>query len=137
MARSPKTNAETEAVAEDVAASEADTAANGAEGTDNDGTWPIEDESAPAEPVSDTVQDQNTSPPSSTEDSLAGSEVKDEAEEQPAGLGITVTITGPKQGRWRAGRHFAAEPTAINRSDLTDTDLAALRADPMLTVLMT
>lgn len=103
MAHSPKTKAESEAVAEVTTAIEADAVA-----TDADGTWPIEDESAQAE---------------------------DQAEVQPAG-GITVTITGPKQGRWRAGRHFSADPTVIGIDTLTEDELEALRGDPLLSIVV-
>ena len=100
MARSPKTKAEPEAVAEETTTIEADAAATEADGTDNDGTL-----------------------------------AEDEAEVQPAG-GITVTITGPKQGRWRAGRHFSDEPTVIEIDTLTEDDLDALRGDPMLSIVV-
>ncbi|WP_444462218.1 hypothetical protein [Rhodobacter capsulatus] len=137
MARSPKTKVEPEAVAEvttaieaDAVAIEADAVAIEADGTDSDGTWPIEDESAPAAP-----QDQDT-PPSRTEDSLDTAQAEDQAEVQPAAGGITVTITGPKHGRWRAGRHFSAEPTVIDIDTLTEDELAVLRDDSMLTIVV-
>lgn len=47
-----------------------------------------------------------------------------------------VTITGPKQGRWRAGRHFSAEPTVIGIDTLTEDELEALRGDPMLPIVV-
>lgn len=130
MARSPKTKVELETVVEDTTAREAGAVATEADGTDSDGTWPIEDESAPAAP-----QDQDT-PPSRTEDSLDTAQAADQAEVQPAPVGITVTITGPKQGRWRAGRHFSAEPTVIDIDTLTEEALEALRGDPMLSIVV-
>ncbi|WP_457647370.1 hypothetical protein [Profundibacter sp.] len=45
-----------------------------------------------------------------------------------------VSITGPKRGRWRAGRHFSATPTVIARTDLTDDEMVAINMDPALTV---
>lgn len=123
MARSPKTKVELETVVEETTAREAD-------GSDNDGAWPIEDESAPAAP-----QDQDT-PPSRTEDSLDTAQAEDQAEVQPAAGGITATITGPKQGRWRAGRHFSAEPTVIDIDTLTEDELEALRGDPLLSIVV-
>lgn len=48
--------------------------------------------------------------------------------------GPSLIITGPKRGRWRAGRHFGPQPVTIPLTDLTDADIAALRADPALTV---
>lgn len=46
----------------------------------------------------------------------------------------TVTIVGPKAGRWRAGRKFDATPTTIAIADLTADELAAFEADPRLSV---
>lgn len=48
--------------------------------------------------------------------------------------GAALTITGPKRGRWRAGRHFGPQPVTIPLADLTEAEIAALRADPALTV---
>lgn len=131
MARSPKTKVEPEAVAEETTAIEADAVATEADGADNDGTWPIEDESAPAAP-----EDQDAPQPSGTEDSLDTAQAEDQAEVQPSAGGITATITGPKQGRWRAGRHFSAAPTVIDIDTLTEEALEALRGDPMLTIVV-
>lgn len=110
MARSPKTNVEPDAVA-------------------------TEEEIAPVEPVSETVSEGQDAHPDSTEDSLDTAQAEDQAEVQPAG-GITVTITGPKQGRWRAGRHFSAEPAVIEIDTLTEDELEALRGDPMLSIVV-
>jgi hypothetical protein len=49
-------------------------------------------------------------------------------------LGPCVSITGPKRGRWRAGRYFTAEATVIPLADLTDDEMVAIRLDPALTV---
>lgn len=46
----------------------------------------------------------------------------------------TVIVTGPKAGRRRAGRAFGPEPVPINSMDLTEDEIAALQADPALTV---
>lgn len=122
MARSPKTKVELETVV-DAATTEAD-------GSDNDSAVATEAESAPVAP-----QDQNA-PPSGTEDSLDTVQAEDQAEVQSAPGGITATITGPKQGRWRAGRHFLPEPTVIDIDTLTEDELAVLRDDPMLTIVV-
>lgn len=42
-----------------------------------------------------------------------------------------VRVTGPRKGRWRAGRHFNAEPRELT---VTAAELAALAADPRLKV---
>ena len=47
---------------------------------------------------------------------------------------FTVVVTGPKAGRRRAGRAFGLEPVSINAMDLTEDEIAALQADPLLTV---
>ena len=129
MARSPKTEVEPEAVVE-TTASESDTAATEADGLDSDGTWPIEDESTPAAP-----EDQNTRP-SRTEDSLDTAPAEDQAEVQPAPAGITVTITGPKKGRRRAGRSFGPEPVTVTVSELGEEAMQEILSDPYLTVVV-
>ena len=48
--------------------------------------------------------------------------------------GTSLIITGPKRGRWRGGRHFGPQPVTIPLTDLTGDEIAALRADPALTV---
>lgn len=45
-----------------------------------------------------------------------------------------ITVTGPKRGRWRAGRHFTPQPVPIPLADLSDDEIAALAGDPYLTV---
>lgn len=47
---------------------------------------------------------------------------------------LTVVVTGPKQGRRRAGRAFGPEPVSFNVMDLTEDEIAAFQADPLLTV---
>lgn len=46
-------------------------------------------------------------------------------------------VTGPARGRWRIGRHFAAEPVALLSDDLTEAELDRLLDDPDLTVIAT
>lgn len=46
-----------------------------------------------------------------------------------------IIVTGPKKGRWRAGRYFTAESTLIELAELTDDELATIAADPALTVV--
>jgi hypothetical protein len=45
-----------------------------------------------------------------------------------------LAVTGPKRGRWRAGRHFGSTPVVIALADLSDDDIAALQGDPALTI---
>lgn len=45
-----------------------------------------------------------------------------------------ITVTGPKGGRWRAGRHFTPEATRIALSELSRAVLKALKDDPALSV---
>lgn len=47
---------------------------------------------------------------------------------------FTIIVQGPVAGRWRAGRHFTAEPTSIPARDLTFDQMAALRADTLLMI---
>lgn len=53
---------------------------------------------------------------------------------EAAGAGQTLRVIGPKKGRWRAGRHFGAEPVSIPLADLSEAEIAALESDPVLTV---
>lgn len=48
--------------------------------------------------------------------------------------GAKVTVIGPKQGRYRIGRKFGAEPVAIPLDDLGKDELKALQDDPALSV---
>lgn len=48
--------------------------------------------------------------------------------------GGTITVKGPRRGRWRAGRHFTHEVVAIPLAELSDDQIAALQGDPTLTV---
>lgn len=59
----------------------------------------------------------------------------------PSGMDIVITprsyvlkITGPKNGRRRAGRDFGREPVLIPIEDLTDAEVKALNDDPALIV---
>lgn len=47
---------------------------------------------------------------------------------------VTITVTGPKKGRWRAGRHFTPAPLTIPLADLSDDEIAMLTDDPKLVV---
>lgn len=49
----------------------------------------------------------------------------------------SVVVKGPTAGRWRAGRHFGAEPVTIPLDELTEAQLLALQADPELFVQVT
>ncbi|SDE46494.1 hypothetical protein SAMN04488105_1045 [Salipiger thiooxidans] len=50
------------------------------------------------------------------------------------GQPLVVVVTGPRKGRWRAGRHFTAEPVTIPAEDLSEDEIAALLGDPRLSV---
>ena len=47
---------------------------------------------------------------------------------------VTLTVRGPANGRWRAGRKFTAEAVEIPVEELTDAELAAINGDPALFV---
>lgn len=49
-------------------------------------------------------------------------------------FGLVVRVTGPRKGRWRAGRFFTRETVEIPLEELTEDEKAALIADPKLTV---
>lgn len=51
--------------------------------------------------------------------------------------GYVLTVTGPAKGRWRAGRKFGPEPTAISASELTEAECQAIVDDPELTFELT
>lgn len=55
--------------------------------------------------------------------------------EPPAEVDV-YEIKGPKKGRRRAGRHFGIEPVMIPADELTEDDLEALEADPLITVVL-
>ena len=61
----------------------------------------------------------------------AGGEVSTPPATRPR---VTFIVIGPARGRWRIGRHFTAEPTAIPHDQLTEDDLDRLLDDPELTV---
>lgn len=50
------------------------------------------------------------------------------------GMPRSIRVTGPEKGRRRAGMRFAREPVILQVSDLTDEAIAAIAADPELTV---
>lgn len=52
-------------------------------------------------------------------------------EQQPM---ASLVVTGPKKGRWRAGRSFGPAPVTILVSDLSDAEIASLMADERLAV---
>lgn len=56
------------------------------------------------------------------------------AAEAQSAAAETITVVGPKKGRWRAGRHFTLEPTVIPMSDLTEAQFDAIDSDPLLVV---
>lgn len=53
----------------------------------------------------------------------------------PAGeKGETISVRGPAEGRWRAGRKFGREETTIDLSTLTVSQLKAIEGDLFLSV---
>lgn len=59
----------------------------------------------------------------------------DTAPAQPdPGAEGAIIVTGPKKGRWRAGRHFTPEPQIILVSDLEPGQREMIEADPKLSV---
>ncbi|QBF31498.1 hypothetical protein [Thalassococcus sp. S3] len=53
------------------------------------------------------------------------------AGDEPDGL----KVTGPKQGRWRAGLYFTREARVLRLADLTDQEVTALDGDLKLDVV--
>lgn len=51
--------------------------------------------------------------------------------------GLTITVIGPKKGRWRIGRHFSPEPVEIPLEDLSEDEKQALISDPALSTNLT
>lgn len=49
----------------------------------------------------------------------------------------SITVTGPRRGRWRAGRHFGSVAVTIPLSELSESDLTAIENDPALTSTIT
>lgn len=45
-----------------------------------------------------------------------------------------ISVTGPKKGRWRAGRHFGAEPVIIPLDEVSEDMAQKLQGDPMLSI---
>lgn len=45
-----------------------------------------------------------------------------------------IEVVGPAAGRWRAGRRFGPEAQCFVEGELTDGELKAIQADPLLTV---
>ncbi len=48
--------------------------------------------------------------------------------------GGAIVVTGPKKGRWRAGRYFGHEPVEIPIEELSKKDAKKLASDPQLTI---
>lgn len=44
-----------------------------------------------------------------------------------------LRVAGPERGRRRAGHHFGAEVLELRIEDLTEEQVAAIQADPLLT----
>lgn len=101
---------------------------------------PAQDAAAAASPAPDAGAGTNTPEGRSgtaREASSAGSggEAPASSGAQPAAH--TITVTGPAGGRRRAGRAFGATPVTLSLAYLTDDELAAIKADPLLTVVET
>lgn len=63
-------------------------------------------------------------------------EVPKEDPAATAPLTTTVVVIGPAKGRWRAGRYFTDRASTLRQDELTDAELKALQADPVLNVLI-
>lgn len=48
-----------------------------------------------------------------------------------------LIVHGPAHGRWRAGRHFTSEGTTIPLAELSDDEVEAIFADPVLGAVKT
>lgn len=48
--------------------------------------------------------------------------------------GAFLTVTGPREGFWRAGMRFDATPSEFGVGDLTDDQIKSLENEPELTV---
>ncbi|MGD0564539.1 MAG: HI1506-related protein [Roseiarcus sp.] len=48
--------------------------------------------------------------------------------------GQTITVRGPEDGRWRAGLRFGPIEVVVDLSTITPAQLAAIKADPKLSV---
>lgn len=55
--------------------------------------------------------------------------------QRKAVAGPFIKVLGPANGFWRCGMRFDAKPTAFGVGDLTDDQIAALEAEPELTVI--
>lgn len=95
--------------------------------------------SAPDAPIEGAARGpEATKAPAKTGEADAGSSApgvdqpRDQDDHQPSRM--EVVVVGPKQGRWRAGRHFGAEPTRIPLQELTEDEKAALVGDPVLII---
>lgn len=97
-----------------------------------DGAAPPNTEGAKDLPQADAARDEAPITAAGTDAAApAGGEPAAPPANRPA---ATLVVTGPARGRWRAGRHFTAEPTTIPHDQLTEEDLDRLLDDPELTV---
>ncbi|WP_300439398.1 hypothetical protein [uncultured Mameliella sp.] len=124
-----------ETVAEKIAEAEAEQAGSDTtpEGA-SDGPGPVEGAGEGAAPTQSAAEEGQGAAPAA-EVAAAPQEAAKPAvpdpEQPPEGV---LTVTGPKKGRWRAGRHFTPEPVKIPLADLTEDEIAMLAADPKLTL---
>lgn len=58
----------------------------------------------------------------------------DDAVAAAAPPSASITVRGPKAGRWRAGLWFGPTQVSFQAGDLSADQLAALDGDPLLTV---
>ncbi len=67
---------------------------------------------------------------------MARKAAEDMADNHPlADIGAIVQITGPKRGRWRAGRYFGATTITIEVAELSADEQIALAEDAALTIV--
>lgn len=71
-----------------------------------------------------------------TENTMAAKTANsDNADAATAGKkGETITVVGPVDGRWRAGKNFGPTAIDVDLSTITVAQLAAIEGNPLLSV---
>lgn len=84
---------------------------------------------APAKPKAE-----HAPPAPAAQDTPPGQDTLTGQDAHPVDVPMLIVV-GPAKGRWRIGRKFTTEPTALVLADLTEEEIAALQADPELSVI--
>lgn len=79
--------------------------------------------------------DMSSRPAQESAGQTVASEATDPTAAKDAAAGERLVVTGPAQGRWRAGHRFTSEPVTLSVADLTDDQVVAITNDPALTVM--